>query len=151
MKIRHLFLFCCCFAALLPFGNAQMERTIYQVFPADSVPTIAIDIPGTYEIVAWAGDNIMTETKIQVWNASPDIVKFLIENGRYQLAADKKEQALTIEAKLKERKPIKTPRGECTEIITLKIFVPDMYQWTKEDMKTLRIKTTTATAPAAGG
>jgi hypothetical protein len=143
MKIRHLFLFCCMFVALLPFANAQMERTIYQVFPTDSVPTIAVDIPG---------DNIMTETKIQVWNASPDIVKFLIENGRYQLKADKKDQALTIDAKVKERKPIKTPRGECTEIITLKIFVPDMYQWTKEDMKTLRIKTAAATVvPAAGG
>jgi hypothetical protein len=150
MKIRHLFLLCCCFAAMLPFANAQMERTIYQVFPADSTPVISIDIPGTYEIVAWAGDNIMTETKIQVWNASPDIVKFLIENGRYHLVADTKEQSLAIATKIKERKPIKTPRGECTEIITVKIFVPDMYEWSKNDMKTLRIKTTTV-APATGG
>lgn len=146
--IRRFFLSLAASVALVTLLSAQMERTIYQVFPADSIPTIQLDLThATYEIVAWAGDNLMVETNIRVWNASPEIVKHLIELGRYELVAEKKEQSLLIGHKLKERKPIKTPRGECTEIAQIKLFVPDMYHWTKEEPTILRL----TPAPQGGG
>jgi hypothetical protein len=44
-----------------------------------------------------------------------------------------------IKTRIRDRKPIKTPDGECTEIATTKLFVPDTFIWT-EDKKTLNRK-----------
>ena len=123
-------------------ANAQMEKTIYQVFEIDSAQSILIDVSGLYEIHAWAGTNILVETNIQIWHASPEILEFLIEQGRYDLVAEKLDGSLEVFNKMQDRKPIKTKEGEVTEIARAKFFIPDFYEWTKEDsgMTTLRRK-----------
>lgn len=112
--------------------NAQMERTMYQVFNVDSTERVTFDITGKYEINTWAGSSILVETNIQIWDASPDILGFLIKNGRYDLTMDSSAgptpKQLNIFTKNKERKPIKRPEGQkCIEICTIKIFIPDFF------------------------
>ena len=120
--------------------HAQMERTIYQVFPVDSVETVELDLAGIYEVQPWAGSDILVETNIQIWHASPEILKHLIELGRYDLVSDTlSPELIKISTKIRDRKPIKTRQGECTEIATTRLFVPEMYAIT-EDKKALHLR-----------
>lgn len=121
------------FFALSGAVSAQMERTVYQVFEVDSVQTVTLDIVNfTYpEIHIWAGNNILTEANIQIWDASPEIVNFLIEKGRYAFDSEKTGENLHIFSKIRERADVKLPgmRSKCVEQTTLKVFVPDIYEF----------------------
>jgi hypothetical protein len=121
-------------------AEAQMERTMYQVFEVDSAKVVNLDLAGIYELQVWAGSSILVETNIQISHASPEILDYLIKLGRYDVVADTiSETVVKIKTKVRDRKPIKTPDGECTEIATTKLFVPDTFIWT-EDKKTLNRK-----------
>lgn len=142
-------LFC---LALSVASTAQMERTVYQVFEVDSVQTVTLDIVNfTYpEIHIWAGNSILTEANIQIWDASPEIVNHLIEKGRYAFGSEKTGETLHIFSKIREREDVKLPgmRSKCVEQTTIKVFVPDIYEfnpaeWTADQTgkpKTLRRK-----------
>jgi hypothetical protein len=139
MSLRSLFV---SLALLLACGtaHAQMERTMYQVFELDSAKVVDLDLAGIYELQVWAGSSILVETNIQISHASPEILDFLIKQGRYDVLADTiSETVVRIKTRIRDRKPIKTPDGECTEIATTKLFVPDTFIWT-EDKKTLNRK-----------
>lgn len=132
--------------------SAQMERTVYQVFEVDSIQTVVLDIVGfTYpELHVWAGNNILTEANVQVWEASPEIVNYLIDQGRYAFDSEKKEDVLRVFTKIRKREDIKLPgmKTKCVEQTTVKVFIPDIYawdpaEWAPEQMdkpKTLRRK-----------
>ncbi|MDX2279334.1 MAG: hypothetical protein NW218_07090 [Saprospiraceae bacterium] len=139
MSLRSLFV---SLALLLACetAHAQMERTMYQVFELDSAKVVDLDLAGIYELQVWAGSSILVETNIQISHASPEILDFLIKQGRYDVVADTiSETVVRIKTRIRDRKPIKTPDGECTEIATTKLFVPDTFIWT-EDKKTLNRK-----------
>jgi len=139
MSLRSLFV---SLALLLvcETAHAQMERTMYQVFELDSAKVVDLDLAGIYELQVWAGSSILVETNIQISHASPEILDFLIKQGRYDVVADTiSETVVRIKTRIRDRKPIKTPDGECTEIATTKLFVPDTFIWT-EDKKTLNRK-----------
>ncbi|MCC7246588.1 MAG: hypothetical protein IT269_12975 [Saprospiraceae bacterium] len=128
------------FFIALTSGSAQMERTMYQVFAVDSFKFVSLEIADIYDIEVWGGSSILIETNIQISNASREIVDFLIKEGRYDVKADTiSPQELQISTKQRNRKPIKTPSGECTEIPKAKIFVPDVFIWT-DDKKLLTRK-----------
>lgn len=143
----------------LLFGNhsvhAQMERTMYQVFNVDSSKTVSLDITGVYEIHTWAGSSILVENNIQIWDASREILNYLIENGRYDVAMDSSSGPTPVEmkifTKIKERKPIKRPDGKkCLELAVAKIFIPDTFI-VSEDKKLLTRKEEEALEEATGG
>ena len=121
-------------------AHAQMERTIYQVFEPDSATVVTLDIAGEYEVIAWAGSNILAETNIKVWHASPVIVKDLIKNGRYAMASKREGNALSIATKERDRKPLKTRKGEVTELAKVKFFVPDTFTWPEGAVKQMTKK-----------
>lgn len=134
LKSTFLFLV---FVLATTSARAQMERTIYQVFTVDSISAINLDLAGLYEVHAWAGSNVLVETNIQIWHASPEILKHLIEKGRYDVVADTlSDTEITIKTKERDRKPLKFQNVECTEIATAKVFVPDTFI-VSEDKKRL--------------
>jgi hypothetical protein len=109
---------------------AQMERTVYQIFPADSARSIRLDLVGQYELIPWAGDNVLAETHIQIWNASPEILDYLIEKERYAIDTLRTGDQFQLTSKVKDRKTIKNrEKQECHEVVGLKLFVPDYYAW----------------------
>ena len=125
-------------------ANAQMERTTYQTFEVDSVRVINLDIMGEYEIKTWAGSNLLVETNVQIWDASREILNFLIKEGRYDLTtdtvADPHPQEIRIYTKNTVRKPVKRKDGgQCQEVATTRIFIPDTYV-ISEDKKRLTRK-----------
>ncbi len=131
MATRHFILLF--FTTLSLRVSAQMERTVYQVFEVDSIQSVMLDIVGfTYpELHVWAGNNILTEANIQVWEASPEIVNYLIEQGRYAFESDKKDDVLRVFTKIRKREDIKLPnmKTKCVEQTTVKVFIPDIYEW----------------------
>ena len=132
---------------LLIFNNiakAQMERTMYQVFEVDSTQTVHLDVAGEYEVLAWAGNSILVETNVQIWEASREILSHLIKDGRYDLTTDSTNipnpKEIRIFTKHLDRKPIKRLDGQkCLEIAVTKIFVPDTFA-ISDDKKLLKRK-----------
>ena len=45
-------------------ASAQLTKVLHQTFEIDSVENVSISVVGEYEIEKWAGNNILTETKI---------------------------------------------------------------------------------------
>lgn len=138
---RYFLLLLCC-VCFVNTGNAQMVRTLYQLFEVDSVKTIQLEISDIYEIHTWAGNSVLIETTIKLGNGSPEILDFLIKKGRYDVAADtSSKESIRLYTKMPDRdkNKLKTPAGEVTEIPEAKIFVPDTFIWT-DDKKTLTRK-----------
>jgi hypothetical protein len=116
---------------------AQNKRTIYQTFETDSAKTILLDLVGftDIEIIGWAGNTVLTEVTVQLWDASPTILDHFVDLGRYKFEFKRDGETASITTQTRERKVIKTkisgPNG-CLELSAVKIFVPDNYDWTAE-------------------
>ena len=126
-------------AAVSYSAQAQMERTIYQVFDVDSVKTVHLDIADLYQIYSWAGSTILIETNIQLSHGSAEILDYLIKEGRYDVDMDTivmPEVKIYTKMPDRKKKRVKTPDGEITEIPEAKIFVPDTFTWS-DDKKRL--------------
>jgi hypothetical protein len=113
-------------------AQAQMERTMYQVFEIDSAQTVTFEVVGEYNILEWAGNSILVETNVQIWDASREILGDLIKSGRYDLTTDSSAtpnpKQVRIFTKNLNRKSIKRLDGQkCLEIAVTKIFVPDTF------------------------
>jgi hypothetical protein len=136
---RYGFLPALIFAAQI--GFSQTERTVYQVFELDSAQTISFDILGDHFFEEWAGNSVLVETNIQITHASPAIVDYLIKGGRYEVSSDTLSVGeIKIFTKNRDRKPFKTPAGQCTELAKARILIPDTYEWMEKN-KLLRRKT----------
>ncbi|MBL7808763.1 MAG: hypothetical protein JNN28_13165 [Saprospiraceae bacterium] len=123
---------------------AQMERTMYQVFEVDSAQTVQFEVAGEYQVEEWAGNSILVETTVQLWDANKEILGHLIKEGRYDLATDSTSdpnpRQVRIYTKHIDRKPLKRRDGEkCLEIAVTKIFVPDTF-YISEDRQRLTRK-----------
>jgi len=109
-------------------ANAQLTKVLHQTFEIDSVEKITLSLVGEYEVEKWAGNTILTETKIEIYDATKGIFKFFIEEkGRYDIVADIDGMNATIFSNDSERRTIKNKETdkECYEFIRLKIFVPE--------------------------
>jgi hypothetical protein len=74
---------------------------------------------------AWAGNTIMLQTKVLLYDANTSILKFFLENGRYDVSADQIGEVLYLTADDQERRVIKSDGVECYEIIEQKIYIPE--------------------------
>ena len=110
------------------FSFGQLEKTIHQTFEIGDAATIDLDLYGTYEIIPWAGNNMMSETQIELYSASASILNHFVEKDqRYLIESDSTASNLTLRSHDKKRVAIRTRNGECFEIVHLKIFVPEKF------------------------
>lgn len=116
------------FAYFSSTSNAQLEKVIHQTFEIGEANNIALDLVGTYEIEPWAGNNILTETKIQMFNASPAILNHFVKEKRYEIQVESEGISLKLISFDKERRAIKYKEGECSEIVNVRIFVPEDFE-----------------------
>lgn len=114
-------------------SQAQIKKTIHQVFQLDTVEVIKIGLwekSDTYiwEVEEWPSKNVMIETNVSLNQASSAILKFMIEDKRYDLKIIDEGNGLILKNELDERMEIKTTEGTLsTEEIRLRIFMPDIY------------------------
>ena len=85
--------------------------------------TLSLDIP--YEVETWAGNTILTETKVKMENIPPKILKHFINQGRYEIVENSSETTIELSLKEVDRRPIRTKNGEATETINIKFYVPE--------------------------
>lgn len=134
----HLFCLFLAFFTSLHSGNAQIEKTIHQTFELGEANTVQLDIYGDYTLSPWAGNNILVETNIQLYNSSEAILKHFIEKDqRYKVDVDTvSETTLQLFSHDKKRPAMRTKSGvSSAENVVVRIFVPDNF--TILDNKTL--------------
>lgn len=111
--------------------SAQMEQTIYQIFPADSVRTVHLDVVDSCNIIPWAGDNVLAEIRIRLWDCSPEILDYLIKQERYTLLSEQRGEELWLSSKDQKRMEIRNKQKmTCPEYVEIKLFVPESFEWT---------------------
>lgn len=113
-------------------SNAQLEKVLHQTFEIGQAEKIELDFAGEYQIELWAGNTVMTETQIQVFDASPAIFKHFIEKAkRYDVELNEENESIAqFYSHDKVRQEIKTKFGDgsCEEIVVLRIFIPDNFE-----------------------
>jgi len=109
-------------------ASAQLSKVLHQTFEIDSVKNLTINLVGEYKLEKWAGNSILTETKIEIYNTTAGTFKYLIEEKkRYEIVAEINGMTAILFSFDSKRPAIKNKKigEECLEIIKVKIFVPD--------------------------
>jgi hypothetical protein len=109
-------------------GNSQLEKNILKTFSIDSFNVINLNVFGDYEIEFWAGNNVLSETIVQLSQADGPVLDFFIREGRYELLRQTSGDQVTIQSKKFERPLIKTKYGLSTESVKQKFFIPDTFK-----------------------
>lgn len=129
------------FSAFTTF--AQLEQTIHQTFELNDKASVQLDLYGGYTLTPWAGNNILIETKIQLFNSSASIFKHFIEKDkRYQIEADTSSpEKLRLYSHDMKRTTLRTKTGaESTEVVETRIFIPENYLVKDEKNLVLKVK-----------
>ena len=123
-------------------AQAQLEKTIHQTFFIEDFSSISVElVSDSMAIVPWAGNTILTETKVELYEASPSILAhFMEKEQRYAIEADTTGGAFQLYSVNQERKPIRTRFGECPEIVYIRVFVPDNFK-KESDTKFVKVDT----------
>ncbi|MBR9920927.1 MAG: hypothetical protein GYB31_08805 [Bacteroidetes bacterium] len=110
-------------------AKAQLEEVIHHTFNPEDIPEIHLNLIEEYELLPWAGNQILTETYIELYDASPEILKFLIEEkARYEIVSSIQEGFLLLSSTDQDRAPIQFRGNTCSEFVRTKIYIPDSYQ-----------------------
>lgn len=128
LVLSVLFISLCCFA--------QHTRVIHQSFEIDSLEMLQLELVGEYEISFWEGNTILTETKIELSDASPNILKYFVKMGRYDIEMKSQPLSANIKHLDYHRKPIYTQEGQAWENVKLVVYIPDVFS--SEDNKTFK-------------
>lgn len=123
-------------------ATAQVEKTIHQAFELENVSSVKLEIPGEYEIIPWASSSIMTETHVQLFQASPAILNHFVEKAkRYNFTLELSEGTAVLKAEDMKREPIKIRGVTLTELVVQKIYLPENYVATASaDQESLLVK-----------
>ncbi len=85
MKKTILLFFAALFLGSLPL-QAQLQKVLHRPFEVDSARVIVLDLYGEYEVQPWAGDNILVEMTVKLYQASDGLLKHFIEKEkRYEM------------------------------------------------------------------
>ncbi len=103
-------------------SSAQVIHQSFEVGDRNAI-TLSLDAP--YEVETWAGNTILTETKVKMENIPPNILKHFINQGRYEIVESTTDTEIELRLKELNRRPIRTKKGEAQETINIRIFVPD--------------------------
>jgi len=107
---------------------AQLSKTLHQSFEIDSLNQISLDLHGDVEIAFWEGNTVLTETKVDLYDATQNIFKHFLQVGRYKVELNESAKLGGLKHIDKVRKPIFTSEGQCWEAIELTVFLPDTFK-----------------------
>lgn len=128
MKITYTLLFSLFVSTTISTLTAQVEKTIYQsLMVSDSTMQIEFDIPDPHEVIPWHHEGrVMIEVSARLDGSNMDVLKILINEGRYTLVSDNLFPVTTMHFKHTNRPAIKTAQGEsCKETVTIRIYIPE--------------------------
>lgn len=118
-------------------AQAQLEKVLHQTFFLDEIDLVALNVAGDIEIEQWAGNTIMTETKVKLYEGSPGIINYFVKTGRYDIEHESfGSEGIRLNSKDSVRRPIKTKAGECYEEVIVRVFIPEDFE--KDGNNTLK-------------
>jgi len=124
---RVLFLLLCLIFQETAFS--QNEKMIHQTFDLSGIDRLSLDLVGEVEIEFWAGDNVLSETRIQLWDAPAHVLNFFAgEKKRYEIVETRNVSNLVLSANDPIRDPIRYKDTACFEAVRLRLFVPDSFE-----------------------
>lgn len=115
--------------------QAQEKTSFHQSFElTDSTNIILIELNNEYEYEFWAGNTILVQTEIELYNASKAVLSYFKEQGRYTIDSYTFLEEIKLVPQDSIQEPIQTKRGECFEIIKTKILLPDTFSPVGDNM-----------------
>lgn len=112
--------------------QAQVQKIFHQAFElGDSIQTIRFDLVGEYQTQLWAGNNILVEMQVKLFNASEGILDFLLEKEeRYAIEPQHRGAVLLLRAKDQKRQNIKNHKtgSDVFEEVQVRIYIPDRFE-----------------------
>jgi len=105
--------------------HAQFSKSLHDVFELEEAKELRFDVAGNVKVENWKGGVILVETKVDLFNASRDLLNFLLESQRYTIVADVVDYELTIASISKDRNSIQTKEGIVDEQVNVTIRVPE--------------------------
>jgi hypothetical protein len=129
-----------CFILFCGLANAQLEKNIHSTFRVDSIESLTLNLSGDIKIEKWAGNMILAETNVKLYDAGGNVLKYFIEKGRYDLALTTEGSEGELASIDLRRAPIRTKNGECYEIVSIKLLVPEEFEVTADNKLTRPIK-----------
>ncbi len=73
------------FLIIPTIGFAQQQKTLHQTFEIEEVERLNFDLYDEIEVEKWAGNTVLTETKIEVHDATKGIFDHFVNGGRYEI------------------------------------------------------------------
>lgn len=134
--MKNKFAFCTILAFLFCTFSAfsQVEKVIYQsVNIPDSTEQFHFDIADPHEIISWQGNQIMIETTARFDGGTTELLKILIQEGRYVLKIDNKFPLTVVQPAIFPRSSVKRNSVVCNETIFYRIYVPEEFLKKGED------------------
>ncbi len=119
------FILALCFALNL---SGQIRHTFHNTYELEEIESIQLDVVGEVKFIKWKGTSLMTETIIELGNATKGILRHLLNKQRYELTDNSDGTTLTIESVTKERKAVITQHGSCDEYVGITIYVPKDFE-----------------------
>lgn len=117
------------FSIFMNTSHAQLEKVLHQTFFLEEIDLVALNVAGDIEIEQWAGNTIMTETRVKLYEGSPGIINYFVKAGRYDIEKeDFGTTGIKLNSKDNIRRPIRTKTGECYEEVTVRVFVPEDFE-----------------------
>ncbi len=107
--------------------QAQHEKIIHKSFEVEAAASIQLNIYGEHTFEQWEGNTILTETTVQLHDASPAVFKYYLENGRYDVVGEASGNDFILSSIKMDRKPIRTKKGECYEFVNTVVYYPEDY------------------------
>lgn len=126
--MKFILTFALVFGCLLSLSG-QHQKVLHQSFHLDSLQEVTLSLHDKYQVEPWAGDAVLFETTVKLYDATSGILEYLIENDRYKIEADTNLATfgLSLFSVDKERRIIKTKKGECFEEVEVRVFLPDNF------------------------
>ncbi|HHH50245.1 MAG TPA: hypothetical protein ENK52_04625 [Saprospiraceae bacterium] len=135
MKAYAIVIACLLFSGV---GSAQVEKILHATFDVDTLEALSFDITGEYVIEKWAGNMILIETVVKLYDANSNVLKFFIKEGRYDLELKMENGISSLSSKNNRSHPIKTSKGECVEETFIKVLIPENFK-IENDKKIVRV------------
>ena len=107
--------------------SAQFSKSLHDVIELEDAKELRFDIAGDVIIENWKGGMVLVETKVDLYNASRDLLNFLLESDRYVIVSDLVEDELSIASLSKNRNIIQTSEGTVDEQVRVTVRVPEDY------------------------
>lgn len=109
-------------------AQAQFSKTVHHTFETDQAKAITIELAGNVTVDTWAGNTVLVQTDIRMYNASKGIFTYFVEQaGRYEVLGSLTGETLNIVSKDPKRDVIVSKIGDCVEEVNVKVLVPKTF------------------------